>query len=155
MTQPRRSFLPYRDVLLYGLVMAVLVFSLKWMQWKFIIVDNSLDIYVGLIALFFTALGVWIARQVVKPKVETVVVEKEVRVEEFRIDEAELQKLGSRRETEVLQLVSKGYSNAEIAESLCLSLSTVKTHVSGLLLKMDVKSRAQAIEMAKRLRLTA
>ena len=147
----------YRNILLYGLLMAVLAFSLKWMQWKFLIVDNSLDLYIGLIALFFTVLGIWIARQLTRPVVETVIVEKEVRVKEsLEVNVAELQKLGlSRRETEVLQLVSKGYSNAEIAETLCLSLSTVKTHVSGLLLKMDVKSRAQAIEMAKRLRLTA
>lgn len=135
--------------------MAVLVFALKWLQWKFLIVDNAIDIYIGLIAVFFTALGVWVATQLVKPKVQTVIVEKDVAVAksvEFAINEAERKKLNlSAREYEVLQLLAKGYSNAEIAENLFLSLSTIKTHVSNLFLKMDVKNRIQAIEKAKRL----
>jgi len=144
-----------RHIIVYGLILAVLVFALKWLQWKFLIVDNAIDIYIGLIAVFFTALGVWVATQLVKPNVQTVIVEKEVLIThpgEFTINEAELKKLSlSAREYEVLQLLAKGYSNAEIAENLFLSLSTIKTHVSNLLLKMDVKSRTQAIEKAKRL----
>jgi ATP/maltotriose-dependent transcriptional regulator MalT len=139
--------------------MAVLVFMLKWFQWKFLIVENSTDIYIGLIAVFFTALGIWIAIQVIRPKVQTLVVEKEVFVSADTpavINEAELQKLNlSRREYEVLQLLAKGHSNAEIAEALFLSLSTVKTHVSNLFVKMDVKSRAQAIEKTRRLKIVA
>jgi DNA-binding NarL/FixJ family response regulator len=138
--------------------MALLVFALKWMQWKYLITDHSLDIYIGLIAVFFTLLGIWVASQLTKPKVETVVVEKQVYItppEEFVLNEAELQKLNlTSREYEVLQQLSKGLSNAEIAEQLFLSLSTVKTHVSNLLFKMDVKNRTQAIEKAKRLKLT-
>ena len=85
--------------------------------------------------------------------VETVVIEKEVVVAgQSLINENELQKLNlSTREYEVLQLLAQGYSNAEIAERLFLSLSTIKTHVSNLFVKMDVKSRTQAIEKAKRL----
>ncbi|NIJ54413.1 response regulator transcription factor [Dyadobacter arcticus] len=139
--------------------MAILVFVLKWLQWKFLIVDNSLEIYIGLIAIFFTVLGVWAAMQLIKPKIQTVVVEKEIFIEpptEFEINEDELRKLNlSNREHEVLQLLTKGYSNTEISETLFLSLSTVKTHVSSLFVKMDVKSRAQAIEKAKRLKITA
>jgi len=138
--------------------MAVLVFALKWYQWEFLIVDNAMDIYVGLIAVSFTILGIWIAIQLVKPKVEKVVVEKEVYVTqpaEFEINETELKKLHlSDREYGVLQLLIKGYSNAEIAEALYLSISTVKTHVSNLFVKMDVRSRTQAIEKAKRLKIT-
>ena len=141
-----------RHILLYGLVLAILVFILKWLEWKFLIVRNSLDIYIGIIALFFTILGIWVASQLARPKV--VVVEKEVYVsppDDDAIDEAELEKYNlSNREYEVLQLVAKGHSNAEIAESLFLSLSTVKTHVSNLLVKLDVKSRTKAIEKAKR-----
>lgn len=146
-----------RHIVLYGLIMALLIFALKWLQWKFLIVDNALDIYIGLIAVFFTLLGVWVATQLVKPKVQTVVVEKEVIITppaENIIDEAELSKLNlSNREYEVLQLLAKGYSNAAIAENLFLSLSTVKTHVSNLFIKMDVKSRTQTIEKARRLRI--
>jgi len=60
--------------------LAILVFALKWLQWEFLIVDNSIDIYIGLIAVFFTILGVWVATQLVKPKVLTIVVEKEIYV---------------------------------------------------------------------------
>lgn len=148
-----------RHVFLYGIILAVLVFALKWLQWKFLIVDNSIDIYIGLIAIFFTILGVWLASQVVRPKVRTVVVEKEIRVsqsENFSVDETELKKLNlSSREYEILQLVSKGYSNADIADNLFLSISTVKTHVSNLYSKMDVKSRTQAVGKAKELKIIA
>lgn len=147
-----------RHFILYGLLLAILIFALKWLQWKFLIADNSLDIYIGLIAVFFTVLGVWVATQLTKPKIQTIVVEKEIIVnqpEQFVLNEAELKKLNlSNREYEVLQLLAKGRSNAEIAEQLFLSLSTVKTHVSNLFVKMDVKSRAQAIEKAKRLKIT-
>lgn len=141
------------------MLMAILVFALKWLEWKFLLLQNAIEIYIGLIALAFTVLGVWVAGQLARPKVETVVVEREVylsRPGETEINEAELKKLNlSNREYEVLQLLSKGYSNAQIGEHLFLSLSTVKTHASNLFVKMDVKSRAQAIEKAKRLRITA
>lgn len=147
----------FRHIILYGLILGVLIFALKWLQWKFLIVDNSIDIYIGLVAVFFTGLGVWVAAQLVKPKVETVIVEKEVFVtlpEEFTINETELKKLNlNSREYEVLQLLAKGCSNTDISENLFLSLSTVKTHVSNLYFKMDVKSRTQAIAKAKELKI--
>jgi DNA-binding CsgD family transcriptional regulator len=145
-------------IALYGALLALLIFVLKWLQWKFLIVENSFELYAGVIAVFFTALGVWIATQIVRRQVKTVVVEKEVQVtipDHFSVNEAELKKLDlSKREYDVLQLLSKGHSNAEIAESLFLSVSTVKTHVSNLFVKMNVKSRTQAIEKAKRLKIT-
>lgn len=156
MTFLKNLFLKTQHILLYGALLAVLVFALKWLQWKFLIVDNSLEIYVGLIAVFFTVLGIWVSVQLARPKTRTIVIEKEIPVDAFVLNEAELQKLNlSKREYEVLQLLTKGYSNAEIAAELFLSLSTVKTHVSNLFVKMDVKSRTQAIEKSKRLRITA
>lgn len=150
-------FLKTRHIILYGLILAILVFVLKWLQWKFLIVDNALDIYIGLIAVFFTILGVWVATQLARPRVEKVIVEKEVFVplpEDFTVNKAELEKLNlTNREYEVLQLITKGYSNADIADHLFLSLSTVKTHVSNIFVKLEVKSRTQAIEKAKRLRI--
>ena len=139
--------------------MAIMVFALKWLQWKYLIADHSLDIYIGLVAVLFTFLGVWIATQLTRPKVQTVIIEKEVYLPspgDSIINENELKKLNlTNREYEVLQLLTRGQSNAEIAESLFLSLSTVKTHVSNLFVKMDVKSRTQALEKAKRLKITA
>lgn len=150
-------FFKHRRIVLYGIILAILVFVLKWLQWKFLIVDNSTDIYIGLIAVFFTILGVWVATNLVKPKVKIVFVEKEVFVtkpDEFILNENELKKLNlSGREYEVLQLLTRGCSNADIAKILFLSLSTVKTHVYNLFVKMDVKSRTQVIEKAKRLRI--
>ncbi len=146
-----------RSVLLYGFLLALLVFILKWLQWKFLIVENAIDIYIGLIAVFFTILGVWVATQLMKPRVEKLILEKEVFVTvpaEGPVDQAELQKLNlSSREYEVLQLLAKGYSNADISKTLFLSLSTVKKHVSSLFVKMDVRSRTQSIEKAKRLKI--
>lgn len=157
MTLFKKLFIKSRYIILYGFSIAVLILVLKWLQWKFLIVDNSLEIYIGLIAVFFTIFGIWLATQLVKPKVQKVVVEKEVFVPqpgEFTINEKELEKLNlTNREYEVLQLLTKGYSNSDIAEKLFLSLSTVKTHVSSLLSKLNVKSRTQAIEKAKRLRI--
>lgn len=148
----KNLFLNTKHITLYGLLLAILVFFLKWLEWKFLIVNHSLDIYAGLIAVFFTLLGTWIATQLVKSKVQTVVIEKKVYLTPEIINEDELAKLNlSNREYEVLQLLTQGNSNAEIADQLCLSLSTVKTHVSNLFVKMDVKSRTQAIEKAKRL----
>lgn len=143
----------FKHIVIYGLTLAVLVFILKLLQWKFLIVDNAIDIYIGLIALFFTVLGIWVAKQLIKPKVETLIIEKEI-PEKFEINEIEPQKLNlSNREYEVLQLLAKGYSNNEISEQLFLSVSTIKTHVSNLFFKMDVKNRTQATEKAKRLKI--
>lgn len=146
-------FRDFKHIFLYGLVLAILVFALKWLQWKFLIADNAFDIYIGIISIFFTVFGVWIATQLVKPKIKTVIIEKEI-AETYSLNETELKKLNlSSREYEVLQLLSKGNSNADLARKMYLSLSTVKTHVSNLYVKMDVKSRTQAIEKAKRLKI--
>ncbi|MFG3257815.1 response regulator [Streptomyces sp. NPDC048172] len=52
------------------------------------------------------------------------------------------------RETEVLELLSRGQSNGEIAESLFLAEQTVKTHVSRIFSKLDLRDRAQAVIFA-------
>jgi len=144
-------------IILYGISMAVLLFLLKWLELRFIIIDHSFEIYIGAIAVIFMALGIWLALKLAKPKIETRIVEKEVFVTsnpDFLFNDKELVKLGiSKRELEVLQLMSQGLSNNEIAEKLFVSLNTVKTHSSKLFEKMDVKRRTQAIEKAKRLSL--
>ena len=144
-----------RHLLIYGFAIATLVFGLKWMQWKFLIMDNAIDIYIGLIAIMFTSLGGWIAYQIIKPKTQTVFVEKQVIIHQpknFTLNQKELKKLKlTNREFQILKLIVQGYSNVEIANQLFLSLSTIKTHVSNLYSKMNVKSRFQAISNARRM----
>lgn len=154
----RNIFSQHKQLIACGAALAILLFLLKWLQWRFIIIENSLEIYIGLISVFFTLLGVWVARQLTSAKVKTVVIEKEIYVpsppEPFAINEAELKKLNlTGREWDVLQLMATGKSNTEIAESLFLSVSTIKTHASNLFVKMNVKSRTQAMEKARRLKI--
>jgi ATP/maltotriose-dependent transcriptional regulator MalT len=122
-----------------------------------VIFDHAFEIYIGATAIIFTALGIWLALKLTKPKIHTVVVEKEVFIQnggDFVLNENEMNRLGlSKRELEVLQLIAEGLSNGEIAERLFVSLNTIKTHTSKVFEKLDVKRRTQAIEKAKRLSL--
>jgi len=146
-------------MLVYGGSLALLLFLLRWLELRFLILDNAMDIYTGAIAVVFTGLGIWLALKLAKPKTETVIVEKEVFIQpsqDFILNEAELEKLGlSRRELEVLEHMAEGFSNGEIAEKLFVSLNTVKTHSSKIFEKLDVKRRTQAVEKAKRIGIIA
>jgi hypothetical protein len=119
----------YKHSILYGISLALLLFLLKWLQYRFVIVDHALEIYIGAIAFIFTALGIWLALKLARPKIHTVVVEKEIYktpAHAFTIDEDQLAKLGlSKRELEVLQLIAEGLSNQEIADHLGISIKTV------------------------------
>ncbi len=141
-------------IILYGLAMAGLMFLLKWLELRLIIFDHAFEIYVGAIAAVFTGLGIWLALKLAKPKVETIIVEKEiyVRRDSFLLNEQALNSLNiSKRELEVLQLMAEGLSNHEISERLYVSLSTVKTHSRNLFDKLGVARRTQAIDRAKKL----
>jgi len=134
--------------------MAGLMFLLKWLELRLIIFDHAFEIYIGAIAAVFTGLGIWLALKLSKPKVETIIVEKEiyVRRDSFLLNEQALNNLNlSKRELEVLQLMAEGLSNHEIAERLYVSLSTVKTHSRNLFDKLGVARRTQAIDRAKKL----
>ena len=146
--------------LFYGIALAAILFLIKWLEYKFVMIDHALEIYVGAIAVIFTALGIWLALKLSKPKLQTVVIEKEVYLQkqdhDFVPDEQQLLKMGiSKREWEGLSLMSQGLSNQEIANQLYVSLNTVKTHGSNLFFKLDVKRRTQAIEKGKRMGLIA
>jgi DNA-binding CsgD family transcriptional regulator len=150
-----KLFIKNRRIVLYGAILAVLLFLLKWLEFHFIIINNAYEVYIGVIALFFTLLGIWLALKLTKPKVQTVVIEKPVYINngsDFSPNQHELDRLNlSRREVEVLELMAEGLSNQEISVRLFVSLNTIKTHSSNLFEKMEVKRRTQAIEMAKRL----
>ncbi|MBK7633964.1 MAG: LuxR C-terminal-related transcriptional regulator [Saprospiraceae bacterium] len=150
-------FSAYKDVILYSLSLAILLFVMRWLEIRFIIIDHAIEIYVGAIALIFTGLGIWLSFKLVDRKPETKIVEKTVYLDNnihFIPNQQEIEKSGiSKRELEVLQLMAEGLSNEELAERLYISLNTIKTHTSRLFEKLDVKRRTQAIEKAKRLRL--
>jgi len=145
----------YKRTLLYGLSLAALLFLLRWLEFRFLVLSHAMDIYIGAIAAIFTALGIWLTLKLVKPKTNTVVVEKEVYLPQTaptQINQAEIDNLAlSKREMEVLQLMAQGLSNKEIADGLFVSLNTVKTHSSNIFEKLDVKRRTQAVEKSKRL----
>ena len=157
MTDGKNLLLRHRPTIAYGVSLAVLLFLLRWLELRFIILDHSFELYIGCIAVIFMALGVWLALKLSKPKIETVVVEKEVYVyrnDNFVLDTALVSQLElSKRELEILGLLAQGHSNQEIAAKLFVSLSTVKTHNQNLFEKLDVKRRIQAVEKAKRLNL--
>jgi DNA-binding CsgD family transcriptional regulator len=150
-----KLFAKNKTNLLYGALLGILVFLLNWLQLRFVIFEHSMEIYVGAIALIFTCLGIWLARKLTKPKIETVIVEKHIYPDpaaDFVLNEKELASIGlSKRELEVLQLMAQGLSNEEIGSRLFVSLNTIKTHSSRIFEKMDVQRRTQAIEKAKRL----
>ena len=157
MTDNKNLLLRNKATIIYSISLAFLLFLLKWLELRFIIFDHSFEIYIGFIAVIFTALGIWLALKLSKPKIETVVVEKEVYVnrnENFVLDTSLVSQLElSKRELEILSLLAQGHSNQEIAAKLFVSLSTVKTHIQNLFEKLDVKRRTQAVEKAKRLNL--
>ena len=157
MTENKNLLLRNKATIVYSISLAFLLFLLKWLELRFIIFHHSFEIYIGFIAVIFTALGIWLALKLSKPKIETVVVEKEVYVnrnENFVLDTSLISRLElSKRELGILSLLAQGYSNQEIAAKLFVSLSTVKTHIQNLFEKLDVKRRTQAVEKAKRLNL--
>ncbi len=135
-----------RTIFLYGLALAVLVFLLKYLEYRLIVRDLTIEFYVGFVAVFFTALGVWTGWKITGKQVVVV-------GQEFILNEIELHRLGiSKRELEVLALMAQGLSNQEIADKLFVSLNTIKTHSSNLFLKLEVSRRTQAIQKAKELR---
>src|SRR5262245_55141313 len=128
MTTSKTFLQKHRATILYGISLALLLFILKWLELRFILFSHSFEIYIGFIAVIFTALGIWLALKLSKPKIEKVVVEKPVyvnRTEDFVPNTSLISELDlSKRELEVLDLMARGHSNEEIAEKLAVSVST-------------------------------
>ncbi|WP_020531855.1 response regulator transcription factor [Flexithrix dorotheae] len=137
-----------KTILIYGFVVALLVVILKVLEYKYFVRNLSVEIYIGVVAVLFVSLGIWLGGKVNSGKL----IHQDKELKSREINTEQVKELGiSKREFEVLELISAGYSNQEIAEKLFISLSTVKTHSSNLFLKLDVKRRTQAIQKAKEL----
>jgi NarL family two-component system response regulator LiaR len=136
--------------------MALLFIALKFLEYQFFARHLRWEIYLGILALLFTTLGLWMGRQLAGRKPPSLA-NTETREEETKPPPQEvMSRLGiSPREYEVLRLIAKGCSNEEIARTLFISIPTVKSHSYRLFAKLDVKRRTQAVSKAKELRLLA
>jgi len=146
-----------KHLLIYGVCGGLLIVVLRLIEYRFLVIERSIEIYGGLIALFFTSVGIWFGLKLTKNKVVVKEVPIEVPVEiqvptsePFVLNQVKLQQLGiTAREFEILQLIAGGMSNREIAERLFVSENTVKTHSSRLFEKLSAKRRTQAVQIGK------
>lgn len=152
-----------KAVLLYGLVGGLLIVALRAIEYRYVVIEHSVEIYGGLIALVFASVGIWLGLTLTRRRVREEVVLKEVQVPvpvpvpvptppPFVRNDARVEALGiTRRELEILELIAAGLSNREIAERVFVSENTVKTHSSRLFEKLGAKRRTQAVQLGKEL----
>ena len=146
-----------KHALIYGASGGVLIVVLKFIEFRFLVVEHSFEVYAGLIAALFAAVGIRLGLKLTR-KEEVVLVKevlKEVPVplppsEPFTVNEDQQRQLGiTVHELEILELISHGLSNREIADKLFVSENTVKTHSSRLFEKLSAKRRTQAVQIGK------
>ena len=141
-----------KHILIYGLCGGLLIVALKLIEYRFLIVEHSIEIYGGLVAAIFAAVGIWLGLKLTKKRQTVVVREVAVPAPPFTVNQTRLQEFGiTRREHEILELIANGLSNREIAEKLFVSENTVKTHSSRLFDKLSAKRRTQAVQIGKEL----
>jgi DNA-binding NarL/FixJ family response regulator len=144
-----------KHALLFGLLAGLLITALKTIEYRWLVVAHSVEIYGALVAAIFAALGIWLGLRLTSPR-ETVIV-REIMVPaptSFTPDDAKRNSLGiTPRELEVLQLMAAGLSNREIAERVFVSENTVKTHASRVFDKLGARRRTQAVQLGKAMRL--
>ena len=140
-----------RTVWLYGLALAILTIVLKSIEYRYYLRDLSVEFYVGLVAILFTGLGIWVGWKITTSRKPTPSSPAPTETPPTPNTDL-LETLGiSSREYEVLQLIAQGHTNQEIADQLFISLNTVKSHSSNIFAKLDVKRRTQAVQRAKEL----
>lgn len=134
----------WRTILIYSLALALAAVGLEWLRLRHATRLLPTEIYVGLIAFAFIALGLWLGRKLTPGP----------RPAAFVRNEAAIRSLGlSPRECEILEMLASGASNKELARALGISPNTVKTHVARVYEKLDVDRRIQAVEEGRRLAL--
>ena len=152
-----------KSVLVYGILGGVLIAALKLIEYRFLVLEHSIEIYGGIVALLFSALGIWLGLKLTRTRETVVVREVPVHVEvqvpvpypvpaagRFERNERRLEQLGiTPRELEILEAMAAGLSNREIAERLFVSENTVKTHAGRLFDKLSARRRTQAVQIAK------
>jgi NarL family two-component system response regulator LiaR len=150
-----------RHVLIFGLVGGLLIATLQYTEYRFVIIEHSVELYGALVAVLFATFGIWLGLRITRRREtirETVVV-KEVLVpaeapvlQPFAPNPAQQQTLGiTARELEILTLIAGGFSNREIAAQLFVSENTVKTHCARVFDKLGAARRTQAVQRGKEL----
>jgi DNA-binding CsgD family transcriptional regulator len=143
-----------RNILVYGLCGGVLITLLKWTEYRFLVVEHSVEIYGGLVAAVFSGLGIWLGLTLTKSKEQAIPRQASPDGATFLADEKRVLELGiTPRELEILALIAAGLSNREIADRLFVSENTVKTHSSHLFEKLGAKRRTHAVQLGKEARL--
>jgi DNA-binding CsgD family transcriptional regulator len=140
-----------KTILSYGLLGGVLIAGLKLIEYRFLVVEHSVEIYGGIVALLFSIVGIWLGLKLTRTRETIIVREVPVRISEpFVADPARVHQLGiTPRELEILEAIAAGLSTREIAAKLFVSENTVKTHSSRLFDKLNAKRRTQAVQIAK------
>jgi len=146
--------LKVKHLAIYGACGGVLIVAMRYLEYRFLVVSHSVEIYVALVAAAFAAIGIWLGLTITGRKVEVREVTVEVPVAAatgpFVADQARIDALGiTPRELEVLNLIAEGLSNKEMAERLFVSENTVKTHASRVFDKLGASRRTQAVQFAK------
>jgi DNA-binding CsgD family transcriptional regulator len=148
-----------RHVLIFGLVGGLLIATLQYTEYRFVIIDHSVELYSALVAILFATFGIWLGLRITRSRdtIRETVVVKEVLVPSepaapFASNTARQQALGiTARELEILNLVARGFSNREIATQLFVSENTVKTHCARAFDKLGAARRTQAVQRGKEL----
>src|ERR1700722_6155274 len=143
----------WRHIILFGLMGGIVITLMKWTEYRYLVVEHSIEIYGGLTAATFAAFGIWLGLRLTRKQI----VLKEGRVsatvpagQPFAVNSKKLEELEiTPRELEILELIARGMSNREIAEKLFVSENTVKTHSSRVFDKLGAKRRTQAVQLGK------
>ncbi|MEW4923326.1 response regulator transcription factor [Algibacter sp. 2305UL17-15] len=131
-----------KTILVFSLLILALLLLFQFSKYTLISGDLRIEYVMAIIAIVFLSIGIFINKKT----------QKQQPVSNTKIDLQKIEVLGiSKREYEVLREVALGLSNQEIAEKLFVSESTIKTHVSNLLVKLNAKRRTQAIQISKEL----
>jgi NarL family two-component system response regulator LiaR len=140
-----------KHVLLYGLIAGILIAVLRAIEYRWLVLDYSVEIYAALVAAIFAAVGIWLGQRLTRKRERIVVREVVVPAPStFVRDQSKVESLGiTPRELEILELIAGGLSNREIAERVFVSENTVKTHSSRVFEKLGARRRTQAVQLGK------
>ena len=139
-----------RSILAYGASAGLLIALLKFIDYRFLVLDHSVEIYGALVAALFSAVGIWFGLKLTKEKIVVKHVEVVVPASPFVFNRAKADELTlTAREVEVLGLMAEGLSNKQMAERLFVSENTIKTHCSRVFDKLGAGRRTQAVQIGK------